>query len=45
MIIIADDYLNYACGMVCEYLTEEMATDLSQSYKYVCLAHVLGSNL
>ena len=43
VIVIADDYLRYACGIVCEYLTEEMATDLSQFYKCVCFANVLDS--
>lgn len=29
-----EDYLRYACGMVCEYLTEELAASLSQSYSF-----------
>jgi ribonuclease H2 subunit B len=28
------DYLSYACGIVCEYLSEDIATDLAQSYNF-----------
>jgi hypothetical protein len=47
-----EDYLVYACGMVCEYLDERLTTVLSQEYRllYIHMAplyidYVMGISL
>lgn len=33
------DYVRYACGMVCEYVQDELARDLQKRLKYVTKRH------
>ena len=38
LIFISEEYVRYACGMTSEYLGEELAVCLTQSYRYMFIS-------